>query len=207
MTLSNILIIACSYCIGAIPFGLLFCMGSNIDIRTQGSKNIGATNVTRLMGKKLGTLTLLADISKGFFPMLAAQSLVQDGPQKNLIIALSGAAAVIGHMYPIYLQFKGGKGVATGLGVFLFLAPPAVLLSLILFILTVRLSGLVSLGSLLASAAITPCLWLLEEPGWKLWLACFVTFFIWLKHYQNIQRLLQGTEKSWKKKKELQNES
>ncbi len=207
MDFLNILIIVASYLIGAIPFGLLFCIGSEIDIRTQGSKNIGATNVARLMGKKLGVMTLLADISKGFLPMLLAQLLLPEGPHKNIIVALSGAASVMGHMYPVYLKFKGGKGVATGLGVFLFLAPLTVLLALGIFIVVVWLSGFVSLGSLLASAAITLLIWLLGQPDWKLWLAAFVTVFIWLKHYQNILRLLKGTEKSWKKKTKMADES
>ncbi len=200
MNLLNILIILGSYLLGAIPSGLLISMGSGIDIRAQGSKNIGATNVTRLMGKKLGIMTLAADIAKGFLPIFIAQLLIAPGPQKILVVALSGAAAVIGHMYPVYLKFKGGKGVATGLGVFLFLSPLAVLMSLGVFIAAVWLSGFVSLGSLLASAAISLWLWLLGEPEWKLWLAGFIIFFIWLKHYQNIHRLLLGQEKSWKKK-------
>ncbi len=201
MNLTSILLITTSYLIGAIPFGLLLSMGSGIDIRTQGSKNIGATNVARLMGKKMGILTLLADALKGYGPMFLTQLLTQEGPDKNIIVALSGAAAVMGHMYPVYLKFKGGKGVATGLGVFLFLAPLAVIMSLLVFVGAVWLSGFVSLGSLLASAAISLWLWLLGEPEWKLYLACFVSLFIWIKHTQNIQRLLQGTEKSWKKNK------
>ena len=191
--------IAASYLVGAIPFGLVISRSSDVDIRKNGSCNIGATNVTRLLGKKMGILTLLLDITKGFLPMYLAAIIVGDAPQRNLVIALCGAATVIGHMYPVYLGFKGGKGVATGLGVFLYLAPLTVLFSLGIFIAAVGLSGFVSLGSLLASAAIPVWLYLLAEPSWKILVASFISIMIWFKHAPNIKRLLSGTEKSWKK--------
>ena len=125
MSLTGPVCILVSYLVGAIPFGLLLSRGSGIDIRTQGSKNIRATNVARLLGKKIGALTLAFDVLKGFAPMFLAALLVQDDPQRELIIALCGAASVLGHMFPVYLRFKGGKGVATALGAFLYLAPLA----------------------------------------------------------------------------------
>lgn len=198
----GILCIALSYCIGAIPFGLVLSRGSGIDIRSEGSKNIGATNVTRLLGKKLGALTLLCDLFKGYLPMFIAARLLQGTTGQELVIALCGAASVLGHMFPIYLRFKGGKGVATALGAFLYLAPLAVLGCIAVFIGSVYLSGFVSLGSLLGSISILAWLPLLHAPAWKLWLAVFIVVMIWSKHYQNIARLLRGTEKSWKKKGE-----
>ncbi len=198
-----LLLIIASYLVGAIPFGLVLSLGSGVNIRQQGSRNIGATNVTRLLGKKLGVLTLLADVAKGFLPIFIAGRILAGGPQANLAIAMCGAATVTGHMFPVYLGFKGGKGVATGLGVFLYLAPQAVLLCLAVFVIAVRLSGFVSLGSLLGSAAMIPGLFFLAGPPWKLWLATWVVVMIWIRHYRNIGRLLSGTEKSWKKKKEL----
>ena len=174
MSAYNILLIAASYMVGAIPFGLVLSRGTGIDIRTQGSRNIGATNVSRLLGKKLGFCTLLLDIAKGYLPMFAAGLLLGDDPNRNLVIGLCGAASITGHMFPVYLGFKGGKGVATALGVFLYLAPKALLLSLAVFIAAVGLTGYVSLGSLLASAAILPGLYFLAEPSWKLYLAGFV---------------------------------
>jgi len=201
MELLPCFLILASYLVGAIPFGLLLTKGSGIDIRSQGSKNIGATNVSRLLGKKLGILTLLADIVKGFGPMFLAAQLLDAYSYQITIIAMCGAASVLGHMFPVYLGFKGGKGVATGLGVFLFLAPWAVLICLAVFVAVVALSGFVSLGSLLGSLAVMPALWLLQEPAWKILLAAFVVVMIWIRHHQNIGRLLQGTEKSWKKKK------
>jgi glycerol-3-phosphate acyltransferase PlsY len=202
MSVNSILLILVSYLVGAIPFGLVLSRGSGIDIRTRGSKNIGATNVSRLLGKKLGLCTLGLDIVKGFLPMYLAGLLLGDTPERNLVIGLCGAAAITGHMFSIYLGFKGGKGVATGLGVFLYLAPKALLICLSVFIAAVGISGYVSLGSLLASAAILPGLYFFGEPSWKLFLAGFVVCMIWIKHSQNIRRLLNGTEKSFKKKKE-----
>ncbi len=201
MTAQSILLIIASYLVGAIPFGLVLSRGRGIDIREQGSKNIGATNVSRLLGKKLGFCTLLLDIAKGYLPMFVAGLLVGDVPGRNLVIGLCGAASITGHMFPVYLGFKGGKGVATGLGVFLYLAPKALLICLVVFIAAVWLTGYVSLGSLLASAAILPGLYFFGEPSWKFYLAGFVVTMIWIKHYQNIGRLLNGTEKSFKKNK------
>ena len=196
----EILCILVAYLIGAIPFGIILSTGSGVDIRSEGSKNIGATNVARLLGKKLGILTLLLDIAKGFFPMFAVATFMPETDQKDLAVALCGAATVLGHMYPVYLGFKGGKGVATALGIFLFLAPVGVIFCLAVFAATVAVSGFVSAGSLLGALAVIPVLLLLGEPRWTLMLTIFVVVMIWLKHHQNIRRLLQGTEKSWRKK-------
>jgi len=204
MNSTGIFCILLSYLVGAIPFGLVVSRGSGIDIRTQGSRNIGATNVARLLGKKMGVLTLFLDLLKGYVPMLLAAFLVQDTPRRDLIVALCGAAAVLGHMFPVYLRFQGGKGVATALGTFLYLAPLAVPGCLLVFMATVRLSGFVSLGSLLGSASMLGWLFLLKAEGWKLGLAACIVAMIWAKHYQNIGRLLSGTEKSWKKTGEVQ---
>lgn len=196
----EILCVAASYFVGAIPFGLLLTMGSGVDIRRRGSGNIGATNVGRLLGKKLGFFTLLADMGKGFLPMFLVARFLPETPQKNLIVALCGAVTVLGHMFPVYLAFKGGKGVATGLGIFLYLAPAGVLVCLAVFIVVVAMSGFVSLGSLLGSLAVIPVLWFMDEPSWNFALAVFVVVMIWVKHHQNISRLLRGSEKSWRKK-------
>lgn len=189
-----------SYLIGSIPFGILLSRSRNIDIREHGSGNIGATNVSRLLGKKLGLLTLLLDTAKGFLPMLVVDVLLdQTDSTRHVLIAFCGIAAVIGHMFPIFLYFRGGKGVATGLGVFFYLAPKALLVCLPVFIAVTVVSGFVSLGSLLGSAAILPGLYLFGEPFWKFWPAGFVVLMIWIKHHQNVDRLLKGTEKSFRK--------
>ena len=200
MSLTGPVCIHVSYLVGSVPFGLLLSRGSGIDIRTQGSGNIGATNVARLLGKKKGVLTLALDIVKGWAPMVLAAPLVQGEPRRDLIIALCGAAAVLGHMFSVYLSFRGGKGVATALGAFLALSPLAVVGCLVVFLLTVRLSGFVSLGSLAGSAAILLFLPLLGAPPWKLQLAAFIVALIWAKHHENIGRLVRGTEKSWKQR-------
>ncbi|OGQ94400.1 MAG: acyl-phosphate glycerol 3-phosphate acyltransferase [Deltaproteobacteria bacterium RIFOXYD12_FULL_57_12] len=192
------LLITLAYLLGAVPFGLLFAKTAGVDIRRAGSGNIGATNVSRLLGRKLGTLTLLADLGKGLLPMLAVRWLLQEAPLTELWVVLAGAAAFLGHLFPIYLKFKGGKGVATALGVFLFLAPWAVLVCAVIFATVVFFSGYVSLGSLATAALLPLVLWLLGAANLHIGLALFVALFIWLRHYENIGRLLTGQEKSWK---------
>ncbi len=188
------------YLIGAIPFGLVIGKMVGTDVRAEGSKNIGATNVNRVLGKKLGLLTLVCDCLKGFLPMFISAALLSEGDSRELIISATGIAAVVGHMFPIYLKLKGGKGVATGLGVFLYLSPLAIVISLVVFIAAVALSGFVSVGSLLASGLIPLWLYFLGASKMTIVVAAVVACLIWLKHHENIGRLLQGTEKSWKKK-------
>lgn len=194
------LLFAASYFLGAIPFGLMIGKMAGKDVRKEGSKNIGATNVSRLLGKKLGFVTLICDCLKGYMPMLIAATLCKDDPNGELIVALCGLSAVVGHMFPIYLGFKGGKGVATGLGVFLYFSPLAILISLGVFVASVALSGFVSVGSLLSSALMVVWLWLLGGSKIAMMTAAVVAALIWLKHHENIGRLVKGEEKSWKKK-------
>jgi len=188
------------YFLGAVPFGLIISKMVGVDVRTEGSLNIGATNVSRVLGKKLGFITLVCDCLKGFLPMYIAAFFIPESPSREIIVAISGIMAVIGHMFPVYLGFKGGKGVATGLGVFLFLSPVAILISLFVFVAAVALSGFVSAGSLLASGLIPVWLWLLGTSKITIGAAAVVALLIWIKHHENIARLLKGTEKSWKKK-------
>jgi glycerol-3-phosphate acyltransferase PlsY len=196
----NVLLPVAAYLIGSIPFGLLLSRRSGIDIRQHGSGNIGATNVSRLVGKKIGLLTLFLDAAKGWLAVFTADLLLGDTPSRHLLIALCGAAVVMGHMFSLFLRFKGGKGVATALGVFLSISPMSLLVSLAIFIPVAVATGFVSLGSLLASVAILPSLYFLAEPSWKLWLATLLAAMIWLKHHQNIRRLLNGTEKRFREK-------
>lgn len=196
----NILFPIASYLIGAIPFGLLIGKLAGVDVRKAGSGNIGATNVSRLLGKKLGVLTLVLDCLKGFLPIYLASLLIQDGEGKSLYMMGSGVMAVVGHMFPVYLGFHGGKGVATALGVFLFLSPPAIGISLVVFIAAVAATGFVSAGSLLASGLFPLWLWLLGQPVNMIITAAIIGLLIWVKHHENIARLIAGKEKSWKKK-------
>lgn len=190
-----------SYLVGAIPFGLVIGKIAGKDVRLEGSKNIGATNVSRVLGKKLGFLTLVCDSLKGFLPMLVASYFLPDTDSKELIVCLSGLMGVLGHMFPVYLGFKGGKGVATGLGIFLFLSAPAIGISLVVFVASVFFSGFVSVGSLLASALMPLWLYVLGSSPTTIITAACVALLIWGKHHANISRLLKGEEKSWKKKK------
>lgn len=196
----SIVLLVASYLIGAIPFGLVIGKFAGKDVREEGSKNIGATNVSRLVGKKLGFATLVCDCLKGFLPMLAAEMVLGNAADKQLIVCLCGLLAVVGHMFPVYLGFKGGKGVATGLGVFLYLSPMAILISLGVFAGSVALSGFVSVGSLLSSGLMVLWLWLLGESSVTIITAAAIAALIWIKHHENIGRLLKGEEKSWKKK-------
>ena len=203
------LLIIISYLIGSIPTGLVLAnVTGGEDIRKSGSGNIGATNVTRLLGKKLGILTLLGDVLKAVVPMLAAhwyfvKSGISVSPEElDIAVSLCGGAAFIGHLFPLYLNFRGGKGVATALGVFIVLEPLAVLASLFLFVAVVYFSGFVSAGSLLVSALLTLWIWLLGGSPYHVFLAFFIGVLIWFKHADNIRRLLTGAEKSWKKKKD-----
>lgn len=201
MQIIHILFVVLSYLLGAIPFGLVIGRLAGKDVRLEGSKNIGATNVSRVIGKRLGALTLLCDLLKGLLPVFLASSFLPQDEQKLFWICVCGIAAVLGHMYPIYLGFKGGKGVATGLGVFLFLSPWAILVSLVIFVAAVAFTGFVSAGSLLASALIPLWLFLLGKEGTIIFSAIVIALLIWLKHRENIVRLLRGEEKSWRKKK------
>ena len=196
----DILFPIASYLIGAIPFGLLVGRMAGVDVRSAGSGNIGATNVSRLLGKKLGLITLFLDCMKGFLPIYLSSLLLQDSGDKSIYTMASGVMAVVGHMFPVYLGFRGGKGVATALGVFLFLSPPAIGISLVVFIAAVAGTGFVSAGSLLASGLFPLWLLLLGQPVNMIITAVIIGSLIWVKHHENIVRLIQGKEKSWKKR-------
>jgi len=196
----NILFPIASYLIGSVPFGLFVGRLAGVDVRSAGSGNIGATNVSRLLGKKLGLVTLVLDCLKGFLPIYLSSMVIPEGPDKTVAMMGCGILAVVGHMFPIYLGFRGGKGVATALGVFLFLSPVAIAISLVVFIGAVAATGFVSAGSLLASGVFPLWLWLLGQPLIVIVTGGVIGLLIWLKHHENIARLVQGTEKSWKKR-------
>ena len=193
------LLVIFGYLAGSIPFGLLYGRLAGVDVRQQGSGNIGATNVSRLLGKKLGILTLASDLLKGLLPMLIAAQILGNQPDAYLWTMLTGTAAFVGHCWPIYLKFKGGKGVATALGIFLYLAPLQTLIAIVLFAATVRLGGYVSLGSMSAALSLPVMIWLSNGPTDLLLITGMIALLIVLKHQENIRRLLKGEEKSWKK--------
>lgn len=194
-----LLIAAASYLLGSIPFGyLLMRIFRGEDVRLTGSGNIGATNVSR-KSPILGVLTLLLDALKGSaaVALAAGFSGTMDGPKDYGALSLAALFAVLGHMFPIWLKFQGGKGVATGLGSFLMIAPKAALLAAAVFIVVVLLFRYVSLGSILSVAAFPIMAWLLHEYG-NSWMALALmstaSLLIVARHNANMRRLLAGTE-------------
>jgi glycerol-3-phosphate acyltransferase PlsY len=203
MSYSTLVAIAAgSYLLGTIPFGyILVRVFQGIDVRSIGSGNIGATNVARTGGKGLAIATLVLDAFKGWLPVflvLKLPGIPASGPaQLHTLATLAALSAVVGHMFPVWLGFKGGKGVATGLGVFLALAPKAVLIVMVLFLAVVIFTRYVSLGSILAAAAFPAALWWLERdlfPAPALALCASVALLVIIRHHQNIGRLWAGTE-------------
>ena len=191
-------ILALAYLLGSIPFGyLLVRIFRKEDIRTTGSGNIGATNVVRSGAKGLGVLTLLLDLSKGLVAVLVVRHWQPGAPGRPSDLAtLAAAAAVVGHVFPVWLGFRGGKGVATALGVFLALMPRVALAALAVFIVLMALTRIVSLASI-AAAAVLPVFALLLLPDRSpVYLGCilFIAVLVIVKHHANIGRLLSGTE-------------
>jgi glycerol-3-phosphate acyltransferase PlsY len=196
-----------AYLLGSIPFGyLLVRIFRGEDIRLTGSGNIGATNVARSGAKGLGAVTLLLDAVKGCIAVWLAGYLgwkigyigpLSDcfGYKRMALGATAALFAVVGHMFPVWLKFKGGKGVATALGVFCVLFPKAILVSLAVFILVAALTRYVSLGSILGAISFPVAAYFLQRPDWlSLLLASSVSLIVVVKHHENIRRLLAGTE-------------
>ena len=193
-----------AYIIGSIPFGLLIAKTQGLDIREQGSGNIGATNVLRCLGKPLGITCFVLDVLKGFlpaffFPMLGTGgSGLQEGFPS--IGVLFGALAILGHNFPVFLKFKGGKGVATSAGVLLGVAPLAVGLGFLTWAIIFFASGYVSLGSILAAVVVALTGWLGHYGTvTALALTLLSALVIW-RHRSNIKRLLDGTENKFQRK-------
>lgn len=187
-----ILAILVSYLIGAIPFGLLLGKAFiGIDVRTVGSGNIGATNVLRAGGKGAAILTLLADCLKGLLPVLAVRYVFQ----AEYITVAAGAAAIIGHNFPVYIRFKGGKGVATSFGVVLAVSPLIGLLCLLTWLVAALLWRYSSLAALCAFALYPGLTFALQSGNKPLGaLSLFVAGMIYARHRDNMKRLIAGTE-------------
>jgi glycerol-3-phosphate acyltransferase PlsY len=179
-----------AYLLGSVPCGYVLGKIAGVDVRTVGSGNVGATNVARAAGKALGVLTLVFDAAKGFVAVVAAQQL----GLSDAFIALAAVAAFLGHLYPVYLRFKGGKGVATGLGALLALAPMATSVLVVVFAVVVGVSRIVSLGSIAAALATPLVLWFFQQPPAFVWLGGFIGAMSIFRHRGNIRRLLAGNE-------------
>lgn len=185
--------ILASYFLGAIPTSwLVVRLVKGQDLRTLGSGNLGATNLYRQLGWAFAIPVALFDVAKGAIPVVVFGPRAGGG---DVLPLLLGVAAVFGHVFSVFVRFKGGKGVATGAGVVLGLAPLAIPVSLAVWVVAVWLTGYVSLGSILAAAALPPAVWLLHpERRDLLWLFVVLAALIVVLHHQNIRRLLAGTE-------------
>ncbi|MBN2467100.1 MAG: glycerol-3-phosphate 1-O-acyltransferase PlsY [Deltaproteobacteria bacterium] len=189
-------LILIAYLCGAIPTGLILSrLVADIDIRDLGSHNIGATNVYRNLGKAVGALTLAGDVAKGFLPLY----LVQTVTGSETWTALAAAAAFLGHLYPVYLRFSGGKGVATALGVYVAMAPQIVIFAVVIFALTLLLFRYVSLSSIAAAVAFPLLMYITPYPYPPLYIvtSLFIGAMIVVRHKENIKRIAQGTEASF----------
>jgi glycerol-3-phosphate acyltransferase PlsY len=189
----SVLVIVASYLVGSIPFSFLVARAFGVeDVRRVGSGNVGATNVLRSAGRRAGGLALLLDAAKGVVASLTAVTLA---PDQELIWALAAVAAVVGHMYPVWLRFQGGKGVATGFGAFAPLAPVAALGATVLFLLTLGATRFVSLSSIVGAVSLFSFALVLGGPGPVVWASAFTAGLVVLRHRSNVHRLWTGEER------------
>ena len=188
------LLVLLAYLCGSIPVGFLLAWAEGVDIRARGSGNIGATNVARVVGWRHGILTLAGDAVKGLVPVILARYLGFELWQ----VALTGLAAFLGHLYPVFLAFKGGKGVATALGVLLGVAPAAIAILALVFGVVAAATRAASPASI-ASAVVAPLvLWVLAYPEPIVGLGLILALLVILRHRENIRRLVSGTEPKFK---------
>lgn len=205
MVLSYVFGIIISYLIGGIPFGYLIAVVNGIDIRKQGSGNIGATNVGRVLGRKYGLIIFILDMLKGFVavflvPVLVGSEIMFPTTSDNLLVILCGFCTILGHAFPVYLKFKGGKAVATSFGVFIWLVPISIAIAFGVWLLTVIVSRYVSLGSMIGTLALVGVIVVVVDSpfGDNIYLTALsvaVAILIIVRHTSNIKRIIAGTEK------------
>jgi glycerol-3-phosphate acyltransferase PlsY len=179
------------YALGSVPFAFLVARRAGIDVRVAGSGNVGAANVVRTSGLSLGVTVMALDMIKGAATVLAAYAAVGTVPP----MAAAGAAAVVGHIYPVWLRFHGGKGVAVAAGVFAILAPVATVLATAVFVAAVVSTRVVSLGSVAATVALPPAAWLVGAPTSVVVAAIGSASLILFRHRSNVRRIASGTER------------
>jgi acyl phosphate:glycerol-3-phosphate acyltransferase len=212
-----IALVIASYLIGSIPFSYLVVRAfAGADIRQHGSRNVGATNVARTFGKTPGVIALLLDLSKGFLVVVFARWLtslphwpfasgvdVSPWYSPSFWVALAALIAVAAHMFPIWLRFHGGKGVATAAGAFLAMEPIAVLAAAIIFLIVLLATRFVSLASMLSAASVPVFFRFLTHASfWTIVISIVIAMLIIVKHHSNIARLTQGTERRMGERKE-----
>lgn len=193
--LMPLLMVLAAYLAGSVPFGWVVCRARGVDVRQVGSGNIGATNVARAAGKPLGVLVLLLDLAKGLGPTLGAGTVLAAHPQRDVWVAAVMLAAVLGHVFPVFLRFSGGKGVATALGVTLAICPLAGGVGLGLYALLYAATRISSVGSLAGTIATTTTVGLCGAPFPIVAAAAAITLLIVARHRANLQRLLRGEER------------
>lgn len=196
--MTALIVFVIAYFFGGIPWAYVIAKAKGVDIRRQGSGNIGATNVTRVLGKRYGVLCFFLDFAKGLVPVLIVKYATT--PASAWLIAAATLGAVLGHIKSPYLRFKGGKGVSTAAGALMAITPPAAVLGFILWGVVFRLSGYVSLASVVAACALPFAAWAFSAagvcplPAPVLFLLVIVALIAIAKHQSNIQRLFSGTE-------------
>jgi glycerol-3-phosphate acyltransferase PlsY len=183
--------IVTAYLIGSVPFALLLARRWGADLRVVGSGNLGAANVLRASGVKAGVLVALLDVSKGALSVVVAERLAGNAAAASA----AGLAAIVGHIYPVWLRFRGGKGVATACGVFAILTPAALPAALSIFFVTVWATKYISLGSVLASVALPPIAYATGSQVPTVAAACAAASIIVFRHRSNLMRLRAGTER------------
>lgn len=192
----NISIWVITYFMGSIPFGVLFARAQKINLQEHGSRNIGATNVSRILGKKAGIFTLLGDTFKGWLAILLAYLFLTDPYD----IAVAGFTAFLGHLFSVFIKFKGGKGVAIGLGIHLYIMPIPTLMAIGVFALTLWILNYVSLSSIFSSITLPIFGILTNVPAPYIFMSLGIAIMVVFKHRENILRILMGTESSFQKK-------
>jgi glycerol-3-phosphate acyltransferase PlsY len=183
----DVLLVLGAYLMGSIPFGLLFTRGSGVDITKQGSGNIGATNVLRTVGKKAAALTLASDLLKGT-AAVAAALLLGAGPR---VLGATGLAAVLGHDFSVFRGFRGGKGVATSIGVILLYTPLAGLVTVVVWLAAVLVTRVSALGALSGFAAFPVAVWLMGYGWEKLLVSVIISVLLFIRHTSNIREMLK----------------
>lgn len=191
---AQLIIIVSAYLAGSIPTGLLLGKAYGVDVRREGSGNIGATNLYRTVGRKVGVITLIGDCLKGLLPVV----LVKMSTLPPDFAAWVGLSAFLGHVFSLFLKFKGGKGVATALGVFLALAPMAVAIAIALFAGFMFAWRYVSLGSISAAAVMPLAVYFLGGSRTAIIVTLLIAAIVIIRHLENIRRLISGTENRFK---------
>ncbi len=184
------LLIILSFIVGSIPVGMIIARIKGVDLKKVGSGNIGATNVLRTMGKGSAIITLIGDITKGVIPVIAGKYFIGNIAMEGII----GLSAILGHNFSIFLGFRGGKGVATSIGVLLIYSPMAAIITIALWLITVLATRYSSLGAIISFGVLPICIYLFDYSTEKLITSIMITTLLILRHTANITRLINGTE-------------